>query len=125
MNLDSQNFQIKQSVAIIGGGLAGIIASIELSKYFQVHLIEKNSELGGNLLNIGNIFTEGKIISNPLINLIDFLHSTSNIDINLNSNIENIEGDPGNYVINLLTSSQLKKINVGSICICWSLGRFS
>ena len=38
-DLGSKEFTITQKIAVIGGGLAGIIASIELSKFFPVYLI--------------------------------------------------------------------------------------
>ncbi|NHI91036.1 MAG: hydrogenase iron-sulfur subunit [Candidatus Lokiarchaeota archaeon] len=116
-----QEFPLKHSVAIIGGGLAGIMISIELSKYFQIYLIEKEPELGGNLINVDKIFIEGNIIPNPLINLIDLLHNTDKIDINLNSKINDIEGDPGNYSIKFTSRNEIKEINVGAICICTGL----
>jgi phytoene desaturase len=41
---------MKKSVAIIGGGLAGITAALRLAKNdFKVHLYEKNSTLGGKM----------------------------------------------------------------------------
>ncbi len=116
-----EEFPIEQEIAVIGGGLAGIITSIELSKYFSISIIEKEKELGGNLINVDSVFTEGQIRKNPILNLIDFLHTQSNVNINLNSKILDIEGNPGNYVIKIDNSSQIKEIKVGAICICIGL----
>ena len=116
-----EEFLVEQKVVIIGGGLAGIIASIELSKFFPVYLIEKEKELGGNLINVDRVFTEGHIIKNPILNLIDFLYSQYNIDINLNAEITDIQGDPGKYTIKLTNGNQIKEIKAGAICICIGL----
>ena len=38
----------KQKIAVIGSGIAGLSTSFFLSKFFDVHLFEKNSKLGGH-----------------------------------------------------------------------------
>ena len=112
-----QEFPIKQAVAIIGGGIAGLMTSLELSSFFPVYLLEKRDSLGGNLLNVKKIFTNGKLLENPISNLINLINSKSNVKINLGAEIKDIEGNPGNYKIKFLVNEQLEEINVGVICI--------
>jgi heterodisulfide reductase subunit A len=41
---------VKKSVAIIGGGVAGIQAALDLAKNeFEVHLIERKETIGGKM----------------------------------------------------------------------------
>ena len=39
---------IKQKIAVIGSGISGLSAAFFLSNKFDVHLFEKNSDLGGH-----------------------------------------------------------------------------
>ena len=51
---------VAQRALVIGGGLAGLIASLSLAKRgFEVELVEKSSQLGGHLRNLHYLLEEG------------------------------------------------------------------
>ena len=39
---------MKKKIAIIGSGISGLTAALELQKKYEVHVYEKNSYLGGH-----------------------------------------------------------------------------
>jgi len=52
-----KSVDVKPSCAIIGGGIAGMSAALELAnKGFKVYLIEKSLSLGGNMAKLDRIF---------------------------------------------------------------------
>ncbi|MCS4541060.1 MAG: FAD-dependent oxidoreductase [Euryarchaeota archaeon] len=47
----------KTSVLVIGGGVAGIYASLELAKQgYRVHLVEREPTIGGRLAQVFKVF---------------------------------------------------------------------
>ena len=45
-------------IAVIGGGVAGITAALDLADSgYKVHLIEKNAELGGKMAELADCKT--------------------------------------------------------------------
>jgi heterodisulfide reductase subunit A len=88
---------VNQKGLVIGGGLAGMTAAMEMAgQGFEVHLIEKESELGGNLRNLGYTI-EGHDIQDYLQSLIRKVEDNYLIHVHKNARIENIEGYVGNY----------------------------
>ncbi len=82
---------------VIGGGLAGMIASLSLAEQgFEVMLVEKESELGGNLRHIHYIL-EKEDIQGYLNSLIEKIKNNRLISLQLNTQVKNIEGFVGNY----------------------------
>jgi heterodisulfide reductase subunit A-like polyferredoxin len=84
-------------VLVVGGGIAGLVSALALSKQgYQVVLVEKTEQLGGYARNI-KYTLEG---NNPikLINdLTKEVTADSNIEVILNTEIENVAGYVGNY----------------------------
>ncbi len=49
---------MKKGVLIIGGGIAGIQAALDLANaQFKVYLVEKSPNIGGRMAQIHKIFT--------------------------------------------------------------------
>lgn len=97
---------VTQKGLVIGGGLAGMTAAFELAKQgFETYLVEKETELGGNLRHIHSALESGgngtKIaVGKPqeeLENLIKKVNENDNIHVYLNSQVKEIEGFVGNF----------------------------
>jgi heterodisulfide reductase subunit A-like polyferredoxin len=96
--LSSSEFKVDQEVLIIGGGIAGIISSLNLSRQgFKVHLVEKTPFLGGrvaerSILSPWEIkperYLEGKYKE---------LEDNDGIKVYLNSELKEISGFIGNF----------------------------
>lgn len=55
--VEKKEFEINKSVLVIGGGVAGLQAAIDVADYgFPVHLVEKEPIIGGNALKLGLAF---------------------------------------------------------------------
>jgi heterodisulfide reductase subunit A len=94
-------FQIrssKGSALVIGGGLAGLTASLRIaSQGYRVDLVEKENELGGNLRYI--FYTlDGEVSPQGLLkNLIEDVKKNPLINCYTNSILSAIDGFPGNF----------------------------
>jgi len=55
--IEKKEFEVNKSVLVIGGGVAGLQAAIDVADYgYPVHLVEKAPVVGGNALRLGMAF---------------------------------------------------------------------
>ncbi|MBA7598210.1 NAD(P)H-quinone oxidoreductase subunit I, chloroplastic [subsurface metagenome] len=95
--LQSLPLDVTQKGLVIGGGLAGMVAAIGIAKQgYEVYLIEREKELGGNLRNIYYTL-EGNNVQACLKSLIEQIEGNLLIHVYKDTHIEKIEGFVGNY----------------------------
>lgn len=78
-------------VAVIGGGVAGLTAALDLANSgYKVYLIEKNAELGGKMAELAECQT-------GLSPYIARVSNHPNIELMLSSELEGLSGSAGNF----------------------------
>ena len=109
--------EVTPAALIVGGGLAGMTAALELAnKGFEVHLVEKSGELGGNLRNIHYVLGD-KNPKEKLRSIISRVMNTANIHVYLNSEIIAISGHVGNFQTVLKYDGGAKEIRHGVVIL--------
>lgn len=89
---------VTQSALVVGGGPAGIQAALTLGNQgFEVHLVEKESVLGGNLRKI-YFGIKGLDTQAFLQRLIHQVNHHSSIHVYINSKVVKTSGFKGNFV---------------------------
>jgi len=106
--LHTTSVNIERSALIIGGGAAGMTAALSLADQgYPVYLVERDSQLGGNLRNVFYLADQSdpqkflretiqRLIANPLIT------------VYLNSEIDSTTGFLGNFVSRLSDGTEIK-----------------
>ena len=95
--LSKKTLPVTKRGLVIGGGASGMIAALDLAANgFEVHLVEKEDELGGNLREIHYTLT-GEDPQAFLRTLVEKMNSTPEITIHTGSEIETIQGFVGNF----------------------------
>jgi heterodisulfide reductase subunit A len=115
-----QNIEIKPTGLVIGGGLAGMTAALELAAQgFKVNIVEKESELGGNLRHLHYLLDAQDLPEVFLKELIDKIEANEKIDVYLNSEITRIDGHIGDFTINVdqKDGNEEIKLKAGAIII--------
>ena len=95
--LPTLTFPVGHTAAVIGGGLAGMTAALEIaSQDFKVDLIEKTNALGGNLRRtiMGEDVETGPELA---ARLADDVAQNRNITVHLNADVKDIAGYAGNF----------------------------
>ncbi len=96
--LKAKEVGVTNRVLVIGGGIAGLRASLDLAQRgFNVHLVEKAPTIGGKTAQLSNLTYTGKLASEILKSLIDEVISNGRITIHTSSEVSNLEGYIGNF----------------------------
>ncbi len=90
------------SVLVVGGGIAGIQASLDLAEAgFRVHLVEKSPTIGGIMAQLDKTFPTNDcamcIMSPKLVDCARHL----NINLLTLSEVEEISGNPGDFTVRI------------------------
>ena len=113
--LQKPMIQISPAGLVIGGGLSGITAALELAEQgFEVHLVEKENQLGGNLRKI-HFLLNGEDPSEKLESLIRRVEEKKNIHVYLGAEIIDVEGYVGNFKTKILCDGKEREIQHGVI----------
>ena len=86
---------------VVGGGLAGLTAALELAELgFGVDLVEKGAELGGNLRTAHYILEGGKP-QELLSSLIEQVEANELVKVYLNTELRELRGNKGDFLTTL------------------------
>ncbi|MFB0562598.1 MAG: FAD-dependent oxidoreductase [Candidatus Lokiarchaeia archaeon] len=113
-----ETVEVDKSALVIGGGIAGMTASLSIAKQgFRVHLIEKEKELGGKLRSLNKLFLSGKGAKELIQEKIDEINENENITVYTGVNLKNMEGFIGNFKATIENEEGEKDIKVGVIVV--------
>ncbi len=115
---------IHQHVLVIGGGVAGLNAALEMDKLgFEVTLVEKENELGGTvskLSRLSQLLGNGNAEDNPAKRLARQVREASAVRILKNTRLKHIDGYVGNFQVHLQSADQKEiwsPFKVGAIIV--------
>jgi heterodisulfide reductase subunit A len=106
--LAKQKVPVTKTALVIGGGLAGMTAALEIAEQgFPVYLVEKDSELGGNLRGI-HFLMSGADPQQVLSDLTKRISDDRLIIVHLNSTVEDVTGYVGSFTSTLSTGEKIE-----------------
>ena len=96
--LELKTMPVNKDVLVIGGGVAGIMTSIELAdKGFKVYLVERSPSIGGHMAQLSKTFPTLDCSQCILTPKMVYASQHPNIEIITMAEPTAIEGSPGNY----------------------------
>ncbi|MGQ9620246.1 MAG: FAD-dependent oxidoreductase [Bacteroidales bacterium] len=115
--LYSRKVKISKNALVIGGGLSGITAALNLAEQgFETYLLENDDSLGGNLKQVRYLLN-GVNPQKKLNLLIDKVKQHNKIHIYTNSQIVKIEGSAGNFTTELKSNGNVHTVSHGIIIV--------
>jgi heterodisulfide reductase subunit A len=100
--LEKREVQVKPITLVVGGGITGIQATLELAKRgFSAYLVEKSPYLGGRVAQLNRVILTNEKASEILNPMLKELISNPNIEVFTNTEIEEIGGYIGNFEVKL------------------------
>jgi heterodisulfide reductase subunit A len=112
---DKERREFNRSALVIGGGLAGMTSALAIAdEGYDVFLVEKSNELGGNLRLLHRT-AEGPNPQRLLRSLVKRVHSHERIALYYNTEVIGFEGHVGNF------RSRLSYAGDGDPARCWEI----
>ncbi len=100
--LEENEVGVTPSVLVIGGGIAGIQASLDIAESgFEVFLVEKAPSPGGHLAQIDRTFPDLAETSTTLLPKLKALQAHPQIHLLTQSEVEGVEGFVGNFKVRI------------------------
>ena len=103
--LQQVHLDIKRSVLVVGGGVAGMEAALGVAEQgYKAYLVEKTSELGGVARRL-RVTWKGEPVADYLDSLTKRVKEHPNIELLLETEVESTTGIVGNFVTTLASSN--------------------
>ena len=117
--LKEEELKITPTGLIIGGGIAGMTAALNLANQgFKTFIVEKEKYLGGNLNFLNTLYPIEEDASTYLQKTIKKVKQNKNIQIFLETKIKDIKGYVGNYIVSFDdTDNESHELSIGTIIV--------
>jgi heterodisulfide reductase subunit A len=87
-----------REILIVGGGISGITAALELGYLgYRVHLVERKSSIGGNMAKLTKVFPTLDCAQCILTPRMAEVGRNPNVNIYSYAEVQDVSGRPGNY----------------------------
>ncbi len=93
---------VKRSVLVIGGGVAGITASLILSKFVDVYLVERSPTIGGNMALLNEVFPTNDCSICILAPRMGEVWRNERVKVFTNSDVVDVKGSAGDFKVRIL-----------------------
>ncbi|MBY9003430.1 MAG: CoB--CoM heterodisulfide reductase iron-sulfur subunit A family protein [Candidatus Lokiarchaeota archaeon] len=117
--LKEELLKITPTALIIGGGIAGMSAALNIANQgFKTYIVEKESVLGGNLNYLNELYPIEHDASDFLNRTIETIEKNENIQTFLNAKIKKAKGYVGNYIVSVEESKgKIQELSIGTIIV--------
>ncbi|MBL7065572.1 MAG: CoB--CoM heterodisulfide reductase iron-sulfur subunit A family protein [Anaerolineae bacterium] len=98
--LEEREVEVTPGAVVIGGGVAGIIAALDVAGAgFPVYLVEKSDHLGGRVADLNCTFPTLEPVVELLEPLVERVQSHPNVTVFLKTQVASVEGYVGNFEV--------------------------
>jgi len=111
--LDEFELPVTKTALVVGGGVAGMTSALSLADQgFEVHLVEKDSDLGGTARRL-HYTLEGMDVQAYLKELIGKVYKHTLVKISHGATITDVSGYVGNFRTTVKSEGRVKEIHHG------------
>jgi heterodisulfide reductase subunit A2 len=107
-----------RAVVIIGAGISGMRAAIDLAKMGnEVYLVEKENLPGGHVAAFGKLFVTDETGSSLIEKLSGEIRKLANIKVFTNAQVQKVSGNLGNFVAEVHVNGEKLQLKAGAILV--------
>ena len=111
---------------IIGGGISGMSAALNLSRQgFKTYLVEKENELGGRLNLLYKLFPHNTEASELIEDIKNKIQNARNLIVYKPAKVKSIDGFVGNYKVEIEQNDNIINLTVGVIIVAVGASLFT
>ncbi|MBW1681894.1 MAG: CoB--CoM heterodisulfide reductase iron-sulfur subunit A family protein, partial [Deltaproteobacteria bacterium] len=111
--LQEARLKINKRALVLGGGVSGMVNAKSLSNQgYEVCLVEKNGELGGQAVNLFRTW-KGEDVRDRLETLIRSVQEDPRIDVRLDTELVAVDGFVGNFKTDLRSGGKTDQVEHG------------
>ncbi|MFH1321388.1 MAG: FAD-dependent oxidoreductase [Bacteroidota bacterium] len=115
--LYNRKVKINRDALVIGGGVSGITSALNLAEQsFEVCLLEKSDDLGGNFMKV-KFLINGDDPQKKLNSLIEKVKHHPKIHTYTNAQIGKIDGSVGNFSTEFMSNGNVHTVNHGVVIV--------
>jgi heterodisulfide reductase subunit A len=112
------------SVLVIGGGISGIKAAVDLGQMgVKTFMVERSEKLGGIFLKLGKTFPHGTNAKELLASQIQILKSLENVNIHTQTSVRSIIRE--NNIFKVILEPSDKTLEVGALILATGFNPFN
>ncbi|MCK4387399.1 MAG: CoB--CoM heterodisulfide reductase iron-sulfur subunit A family protein, partial [Dehalococcoidia bacterium] len=116
--LEEVEIKVAPSTLVMGGGAVGMGAALNLAQQgFDVHLVEKESGLGGSLRGVHKLFPTNEEATKLISPLVEKVSTQLRIKTYLSSKVKEVTGFVGDFDVAVDQDGKESKFNVGTIIV--------
>ena len=130
--LESITADMNPNVLVIGGGIAGMTAALELADAGNnVHLVEKNNHLGGNIARVDLTAPYLYSARDLLMDRVARTNDHEKIHVHLESKVTDLSGFVGNFKAVIQncngkpeSENKSQEVDIGNVAVCTGYKEF-
>ena len=116
--LEEIEIKVNPCAMVIGGGIVGMNAALNLAgQGLDVHIVEREKELGGLLSGVYKLFPTNEEATGLLTPFIQRVKNHSKIKTHLGAKIKETSGFIGNFDVTIEQDGEETKFNAGTIIV--------
>jgi len=122
--LEKREVGVTPGAVIIGGGVAGLVAALDVADAgFPAYLVEQSDHLGGRVADLNRTFPELEPVAEWLPQLAERAQSHPNITVYLHSHVASVDGFVGNFEVKV-SGHEDTFLKVGAIVVATGYNAF-
>ena len=123
--LQKRRLSVKRGALVIGAGLAGMVAATELSSQgFDVYLVEREKEPGGNMRRVQYLLN-GEKPGEELLSLRERVQQEKKIHLFTEARVTSIEGSLGNFKSTISTAGCDVTVEHGVVIVATGASQYA
>jgi heterodisulfide reductase subunit A len=123
--LEVRQVPVTPAGLVIGGGIAGLQASLDIADAgFQAILVESSAELGGHASQLHRTFPTNEPVRDLIQPLIEQVCDHPRITVMTSAKLADVGGYVGNFRVRIEQGEQTKEIKVGAIVVATGFETF-
>jgi heterodisulfide reductase subunit A2 len=116
--LEVRTVPVAPSALVIGGGVAGMQAALDVAEAgFGVTLVERSPKLGGHAAGLQQTFPSMESVPGLLSTLVDQITSHPRIQVKTESEVVEVGGYVGNFQARIRSGDQMTEVSAGAIVV--------